>query len=142
MFPADARHFVRRKNRRLIPFHSGTSLRGSRQRKPKPGSLGYGQHSASRLRRRRNLFRRQIDPEKWRVSPEATALAKLALILDQSDWSNWRLLGALRSAKQVQLHHHDLAPLVQLKISDLEHWRAFDWTGSGSWQLNNNLLRI
>src|SRR4029077_9276954 len=80
-----ARHLVRRKNRRLISFHSRSSLRGSRQRKPKPGPLGYGQHSASRLRGRRNLFRRQIDPEKWRVSSEAIALAKLALIFDQSD---------------------------------------------------------
>src|SRR4029453_15533236 len=88
MFPADARHLVRRKNRRLIPFHSRASLRGSRQRKPKPGSLGHGQHSASRLRRRRNLFRRQIDSEKWRVYSEAIALAKLALFFDQLDWSN------------------------------------------------------
>src|SRR4029077_655865 len=109
---ADARHLVRRKNCRLIPFHSRTSIRGSRQRKPKPGSLGYGQHSASGLRRRRNLFRRQTDPEKWRVSSEAIALAKLALIFDQSDWSNLvfvtrasvRQAGSVASLRSPRLH--------------------------------------
>jgi hypothetical protein len=40
------------------------------------------------------------------------------------------------------LHHYDLPAFIQFEISDLEHWRAFDWTGAGPWQLDDNLLRI
>ena len=52
------------------------------------------------------------------------------------------LLGALWSAKQIQLHHHDLSAFVQLEIRNLEHWRALDGAGPGTWQLDDNLLRI
>jgi hypothetical protein len=52
----------------------------------------------------------------------------------------WSLLRALRSAKQVQLRHHDLPRFIQFEISDLEYWRAFDSTGPGPWQLDNNLF--
>src|SRR5262249_6010275 len=138
-----ARHLVRRENRRLIPFHSRTGVRGSRQRKPKPGPLGYGQHSAPRLRRRRNLFRRQVNPEKRGISSEAIAFAELALIFGRASLvESWCLLCALRPAQQVQLHRHDLSTFVQLEVSDLKHWRAFGWTGPCSRQLDNNLLRI
>ena len=36
-----------------------------------------------------------------------------------------RLLCALRPAKKIELHHGDVATLVELKIRDFEHGRAF-----------------
>ena len=67
---------VRRENRRIVPFYSGPSLRRSRQRESQPGPLGHGKHPAPGLRRRRDLFRRQTDSPRRRVSTETTALPK------------------------------------------------------------------
>ncbi len=64
----DEGHPLRRKNRRLPPLHPRPSLRNRRQRQPLHGALGHGAHAAPRARRRRNLLRRQADPERWRVS--------------------------------------------------------------------------
>ena len=67
---------VRRKNRRLISLHAGPGLRRSGQRKSEPGPLGHGLHSAAGIRRRRNLFRRQTDSPRRRISAQAIAIAQ------------------------------------------------------------------
>ncbi len=56
---SDARHAVRRKDRRLIPPDARQRLRNRRQRQPQPHPLGPGADPAARLRRRRNLVRRR-----------------------------------------------------------------------------------
>ena len=55
----DARHAVRREDRRLVPSHARQRLRNRRQRQPQPHPLGPGADPAARLRRRRNLVRRR-----------------------------------------------------------------------------------
>src|SRR5262245_59739057 len=64
---------------------------------------------------------------------------------------NWRWLSdqlhpirlrSLRSAQQIQLHHDDLAALVEIEVSDFEHWRTFGRVRAETWQLNNDLLRV
>ena len=56
---ADARHAVRREDRRPLPPHARQRLRNRRQRQPQPHPLGPGADPAARLRRRRNLVRRR-----------------------------------------------------------------------------------
>ena len=60
----DARHAVRRKDRRLVPPHARQRLRNRRQRQPQPHPLGPGADPAARLRRRRNLVRRRAGPQR------------------------------------------------------------------------------
>jgi hypothetical protein len=60
---ADARHPLRREDRGLLPLHPRPGLRGSGQRQQVPGALGHGLHPAARIRRRRNLVRRQTHPQ-------------------------------------------------------------------------------
>ena len=62
--PPDARHAVRRKNRRLVPPDARQRVRNRRQRQPQPHPLGPGANPAARLRRRRNLVRRQARPQR------------------------------------------------------------------------------
>ncbi len=57
--PADARHAVRREDRRVVPPHAGQRLRRMRQRQPQPRALGPGADPDARVRRRRDLFRRR-----------------------------------------------------------------------------------
>jgi aminopeptidase len=61
---------------RLVPLHAGSGLRRRRQRESQPGPLGHGEHPTPRLRRRRGVFRRQVDPPRRRLSAEGTAIAE------------------------------------------------------------------
>jgi len=49
---------------------------------------------------------------------------------------------ALRPPKEVQLHHGDVAMLVELEIGDFKHGRAFARTRAGAGQLDNDLLGV
>lgn len=49
---------------------------------------------------------------------------------------------ALRPAEKVQLHHGDVAMLVELEIGDFKHGRAFAGTRARAGQLNNDLLGV
>src|SRR5262249_32894145 len=59
-----------------------------------------------RLRGRRNLFRRQIDPEKWRISLQTAALVKLALI-----W--WPRAKTRQSSRLAAPWHNSLSGSLQ-----------------------------
>ena len=50
-------HSLRREDCRFFPFHPRPSLRELRQHQPLSGTLGYGVHTTSRIRRWRNLVR-------------------------------------------------------------------------------------
>ena len=63
------------KDGKIVDATSNETKKGSRQWKPKSGSLGYGKHPASRIRRRGNLFRRKPGSKERSVSSETTALA-------------------------------------------------------------------
>ena len=57
-------------------------------------------------------------------------------------FTNPRLSDALRPAKEVELHHGDVAMFVELEIGDFKHGRAFAGTRTGAGQLNNDLLGV
>jgi len=61
----NARHAVRRKDRRQLSSHPRPSLRRSQQRQQQPHPLGFGVNPAPRLRRRRNLVRRGTGTKRW-----------------------------------------------------------------------------
>jgi aminopeptidase len=73
---AHARHPVRREDRRIVPLHAGPGLRGLRQREQVPGPLGHGLHPEGGPRRRRDLVRREADPQGRHLRPEAAPQAE------------------------------------------------------------------
>jgi hypothetical protein len=125
-------------------FTPRPSLRGSGQWKPKPGALGHGKHPASRIRRRRNLFRRRADSKERGVSPKPTAFAKLALNCRPVFFLRRRFVSSdsLWRADRVQMHHANFAAFAELQIYYFKHWRAFSWGRPGARQLNSHLLGI
>src|SRR5205823_1928692 len=129
-----------------------TSIRRSGQWESKPGSLGYGQYPAPRIRWRRYLFRRQVDSARRKFATKATTFAQpepiyLASLGDGGSSPHWvtaRWFGRARLwiccdvrfelwSDQIQLHHADVAAFAELQIRYLEHWRSFArvWAATG-----------
>ena len=69
----DARHPLRREDRRQLPPHARQRLRRGRQRQPLEDPLGPGADPAPRLRRRHNRLRRRADPRRRPLRPRGVA---------------------------------------------------------------------